>query len=172
MTSVALSASRPLGGGWTGRFAGGIILDGTLTPEAGEARTVDSGLMLGLGGDYPIGAARGSRPALDLSVALSASWATLEDELSNQEESYRALDLRLGLRATWQVSSALYPYAVSRLFGGPVNWDTKDGDLQGSDTHHYQLGGGLAAGLGPVGVFVEYVPLGEETLSAGLSWPL
>jgi hypothetical protein len=57
-----------------------------------------------------------------------------------------------------------------RAFGGPVFWRYQGVAVTGTDTHHYQLGAGLALGLGErVGLFAEGIPLGEQALSAGVS---
>jgi hypothetical protein len=57
---------------------------------------------------------------------------------------------------------------LARVFGGPVFWRYQGEAVTGSDTHHYQLGAGLALRLSKnFNAFVEGVPLGERALSLG-----
>ena len=61
------------------------------------------------------------------------------------------------------------PYAVGRLFGGPVFYKIDDVNRIGNDRYHFQLGAGGLIALGKrVDLFVEGVPLGEQALTGGI----
>jgi len=82
---------------------------------------------------------------------------------------YQALDLRLGGELGVELAEVLHPYALARVFGGPVFWHYQGAATTGSDTHHYQLGAGLGLRLSKsFNGFVEGVPLGERALSLGV----
>jgi hypothetical protein len=83
---------------------------------------------------------------------------------------YSAFDLRLGAVVGTTFFDRLSPYALGRVFGGPVYWRYQGAAVTGTDTHHYQLGAGLALMLARrLDIFAEAVPLGERSLSAGAS---
>ena len=70
-----------------------------------------------------------------------------------------------------QSPRVLSPYAVGRVFGGPVYWAYQGEDVTGTDTHHYQLGAGLTVvAFGRVNVFAEGVPIGERSFAAGTAF--
>ena len=82
--------------------------------------------------------------------------------------AYNAVDLRGGAVAATTLWSFLTPYLLARAFGGPVYWRYQGQSIAGTDTHHYQLGGGLAFLIrGRVDLFAEGIPLGERGLVAG-----
>jgi len=84
-------------------------------------------------------------------------------------ESYHALDLRLGAQFGVEVVRGVRPYAIARLFGGPIFWRYEGKAVTGTDTHHYQLGAGLAVRVAKaLNLFAEGVPLGEQALAVGL----
>jgi hypothetical protein len=82
--------------------------------------------------------------------------------------AYDAFDLRLGAllgTTVWQVFS---PYALARVFGGPIFWTLAGTAVQGTDVYHYQLGGGLLLRIASsLDVFVEGSALGEQAVSGG-----
>lgn len=80
------------------------------------------------------------------------------------DESYIALDVRAGLVAGWTLWERFTPYAVFRAFGGPVFY----AGAIGTDAYHVQLGVGAVLGLpGGFDLSVEFVPLGEQRITAG-----
>jgi hypothetical protein len=118
-----------------------------------------------LEGDTPVG--RGFVLASAV-VSFTASTTQLRDQ--GARTAYDALDLRAGLAFGFTWLRTLSAYAVVRAFGGPVFWSYAGQSQLGTDTHHYQVGGGLALlVLRRVDVFVEGVPLGEQAISAGAS---
>ena len=109
------------------------------------------------------------KPFLVLSGLVSAS--TARTHAPGQSESsvrYTALDLRVGLAFGVTFLDALSPYAVTRVFGGPIFWHYAGADVTGTDLYHVQLGAGLAYRIARrVDVFVEGIPLGERAISGG-----
>ncbi len=100
-------------------------------------------------------------------LSFSAARSHLGDEAS---VPYEAFDLRLGGELGFNVAKVLHPYAIARLFGGPVFWRYAGESVTGSDIHHYQIGAGLSITIaGRVGLFVEGIPLGEQSVSGGAS---
>lgn len=81
--------------------------------------------------------------------------------------TYVALDLRLTTTVGYTFFERLTPYAVGRLFGGPVFWRSQTG----TDLYHYQVGAGFVVGL-PFGfdLNAEVIPLGEQRVTAGLGY--
>jgi hypothetical protein len=144
---LALQASAGVG------FAGELRMD-DVSYEFGAGPTVAAGVVYTL---------LEGRPFVALSGVLSAAFARTR-AAGESAESYTALDLRAGLIAGTVLFDVLVPYAVVRVFGGPVFWQ---GDT-GTDVYHYQLGAGLT--LRPLeawSISLEGVPLGEQALSAG-----
>ena len=89
---------------------------------------------------------------------------------SGPSTNYSAFDLRLGAVAGTTFFGHLSPYALGRVFGGPVYWHYQGAAVTGSDTHHFQLGAGMALlVVRHLDVYVEAIPLGERALSTGAS---
>jgi len=86
---------------------------------------------------------------------------------------YQAFDLRLGGELGLEVARILRPYALARVFGGPVFWRYQGASVTGTDTHHFQLGAGVAVRASKaLNLFVEGVPLGERAISTGVALAL
>ena len=101
-------------------------------------------------------------------VSFTGSSTQLGD--SGPTTAYDALDFRVGAAAGRTWLRTISAYAVARLFGGPVFWSYHGEEVLGTDTHHYQLGGGLAVLVfRHVDLFAEGVPLGEQAVAAGVS---
>lgn len=143
----------------------GLTMDGALRLPEGNVH-FSPGPIASLGLDWR---AWQSGPWFALlTSSLSASFARTH-LAGSPAESYSAFDLRLGGQVGVELARLLQPYALARVFGGPVFWRWQGEDVTGTDTHHYQLGAGLALRLGARGnLFVEGVPLGERALSAGV----
>jgi hypothetical protein len=111
------------------------------------------------------------RPFVLLTSLLSASAAhTRAVDASNHSTPYEAFDLRLGALAGTTLFDVLSPYALARVFGGPVFWHYQGRARTGTDVYHYQFGAGLALLLARrIELFVEGVPLGERALSLGVA---
>jgi hypothetical protein len=87
--------------------------------------------------------------------------------------NYTALDLRLGAQFGVDLAQVLRPYALARIFGGPIFWHYNGEAVIGTDSHHYQLGAGLALRVSKAfNVFAEGVPLGERAVVVGVGLAL
>ncbi len=152
-------------------------LAGTASVELRLSRRVT--LSFGLGGVYagvfklPDSGVRSDLHGPVASVGLS--WLALEQRgrvpfvmldatlagsaLLTSARPVYALDLRGGVTAGWSFFGWLTPYAVARVFGGPVYYSSDTG----TDAYHFQLGLGVSLAL-PKGwdVLLEAVPLGEQ----------
>jgi hypothetical protein len=91
-------------------------------------------------------------------------------QVSDTSVPWRAGDGRIGLAAGKSFGRAR-PYAVARVFGGPVSWQFAGESIAGTDRHHYQAGAGLALDLpGHLDATVEAIPLGERALALGAGY--
>ncbi|HET8938074.1 MAG TPA: hypothetical protein VFN67_31740 [Polyangiales bacterium] len=108
-------------------------------------------------------------PFLALTAVLSTSTARTHHEMQ-EATRYTAFDLRLGAAFGATFFDALSPYALARVFGGPVFWRYEGKAVTGTDAYHFQVGAGLAWRIVErIDVFIEGVPLGERVLSGGAS---
>ncbi len=168
MTSLVGSVSRSLGPRRSARLMAGAILDGELQRGPRTPHNLNPGWLLAAGLDWRLRQPRGKSPALDMSASLGVLRTTTESEGLGEESSYFAADLRVGASLGWAPSAGTFAYLTGRVFGGPVNWELDGRDITGMDSHHYQLGVGGSARLGPVTGFAEWNGLGERSLSAGM----
>ena len=119
-----------------------------------------------LGADYRIFDKGRAFVMLTSSLSFSAARTRLGNAPS---VGYQALDLRLGSELGVELLHVFRPYALARVFGGPVFWRYQGAATTGSDTHHYQLGAGLGLRLSKsFNGFAEGVALGERALSLGV----
>jgi hypothetical protein len=117
-----------------------------------------------LDGETPLG-----RGFLVGTLDASFTFATTQQGDTGPSTYYSALDFRAGLAAGFTWLRSVSAYVVGRGFGGPVFWSDPEVEL-GTDTHHYQLGGGLAVLIARrVDLHAEGVPLGEQAVSGGVS---
>ena len=148
-----------------------------------EYRVSDRITLAGAAGAMILGQLGGAPTSPGVVGSLSLSWLLLEQgtwspflQFSGSvamsgmpviDEHYVALDFRAGLAAGWTFFDRLTPYAVVRAFGGPVFY----GAALGTDAYHVQLGAGLVVGL-PLGLDLsaEFIPLGEQRVTAGLGF--
>ncbi|HKP57355.1 MAG TPA: hypothetical protein VJV78_11575 [Polyangiales bacterium] len=137
----------------------------------GELRVDDAPYEFSAGPNVAAGVAytllEGQLPFVVLTGVFSAAFARTQ-AAGEDAQSYTALDLRVGLTAGVVLFDVLVPYAVVRVFGGPVFWHVDGESRTGTDVHHYQVGAGLM--LRPLewlSISFEGVPLGEQALAAG-----
>lgn len=103
-------------------------------------------------------------------LSFAAAQTHAPGELST---SYSALDLRLGAQFGIQLARRFRPYLVLRIFGGPIFWRYEGEAVMGTDTHHYQVGAGLAVRVSKAfNLFAEGVPLGERAVAVGVGLSL
>ena len=170
MQTVSLAASKQLNDKLSLRGGIGLIHDGTLNPENRLAQNVMPGGVIAVGLEYLQATGEGYTPSIDYSFFVSASSTKTEDPLTQKQTNYFSSDLRLGARASWNISYKYFPYLSARVFGGPVSWKMDNTEVMGSDIHHYQVALGTAVQFGSMGTFLELSPLGEQTASVGFSY--
>ncbi len=149
----------------------GVAVGGRLLAPDGP-HDFGPGTLVSLGGAYRFleGATPLGRGFVVGSALVSFTGASTQVGNTGPDTAYDALDFRAGVAAGFTWLRALSAYAVVRAFGGPVFWRYQGSFELGTDTHHYQVGGGLAVlVLRRVDLFAEGVPLGEQALSAGVS---
>jgi hypothetical protein len=160
--SVAIAAGRSLGS-WALRGVVGVVTQARL----GTTQSLGNGWLAGLAASRRLLPQAGARPDLGLSLALAVASRTLVGTQA-ESASLTSADVRAGLEAGWQLGP-VHVHALGRLFGGPVWW-ARPGQATdlGGDRTHFQLGAGLSGALGPVLLFAEGVPLGEQGVAVGL----
>ena len=147
----------------------GVAFGGSLSPPDGKYEFSPGPTAL-IGADFR--AYDDGRLFLLLTSALSFAAARTRSPLGD-ETGYQAFDLRLGGEFGVQVGKIFRPYAVARVFGGPVYWRYLGESITGTDTHHYQLGAGAGVRVSKtVNLFLEGVPLGERAVSFGVGLAL
>lgn len=138
----------------------GSVLSGTLTRNVGnpdESRlALERGLLAGLSASKRLLAHAATGIFVLGTLSLSAS------SVHTRAGTLRSFDLRVGV-AAGRSFGPITPYLLARAFGGPVF--VPDGPTIGDD-HHYVLGLGLSARLGPIDLGGEVAPLGERRLTA------
>jgi hypothetical protein len=110
------------------------------------------------------------RPFVLLSLSLAGSRAEAVSD-DGEPHGLSAFDARAGVMAGKTFGPAT-PYAVARVFGGPVSWTLGGEDVTGGDVHHYTVGAGASVRLARrVNLAVEGMALGERsaTVSAALA---
>ncbi len=141
-------------------FGGGALIGGTLFTDTAQYH-------LGPGGTASFGYShlllepKGAVPFVQLSGSLAVTHAP------TRVSTYTGVDVRAAVAAGWLLWSRFSPYATARVFGGPVTWFGQTG----GDAYHFQVGVGFVLGLpGGFDLVAECVPLGEQSLSAGLGF--
>jgi len=156
---------------WALEAGVGSIFGGRLSSGAPATEYEFSpGVLAAVGASWRVLDAEDARPfvALTGQLAFAAASTRPSGAPSSPSTGYQALDLRIGAVAGWPLWQTITPYALARVFGGPVYWQYQGTSVTGSDVHHYQLGAGLLARLGrQLDVFAEGIPLGEQGISAG-----
>jgi hypothetical protein len=149
---------------WSFEAGGGALLGGKLTlPDGTHSFSVGPAASVGASWRVVEG-----RPFLILTSLLSFNASRTTH--GGEHAAYDAFDLRLGAAFGTTLWNVLSPYALGRVFGGPVYWAYGGESVTGTDTHHFQLGGGIALLIARrVDLFVEGVPLGEQAVAGGIS---
>ena len=142
--------------------AGGIVF-GRLFDDGPEFH----GGFVGFGASFNVLDQKGAIPFVMLGASLSASMAAY----AGASSKFFAGDIRGSVTSGYTLGRRWTPYAVFRLFGGPVVLSQAGETTTGTDAYHFQLGAGLVVSL-PKGfdVSVELVPLGEQRISAGVGY--
>jgi hypothetical protein len=151
-------------------FAGAGSLIGGDVRVAGVDYTFQPGWLATAGLSWLAVTETPARPFVVLSGVASYAAASTQPMGGGASAPWRAGDVRLGA-AVGKSFGPVRPYAVARVFGGPVSWRIADTALTGSDRHHYQLGAGAAVQLpGHLDLSVEAAALGEQGLVVGAGY--
>jgi hypothetical protein len=161
--SAIASLSYQASPGWSVTGALGAILDG----EAGGV-DLEPGFLATVSTSWLAIYEAARRPFLLVSFSLGASRATaIADD--GVRTGLVAGDGRVAV-LIGKSFGPLVPAIGARAFGGPVSWRTGGRSVMGGDVHHYAVGASLSLRLGPVDLFGEAMPLGERSLSGGLTY--
>lgn len=146
----------------------GALVAGDLRQD-GVAYRAGAGPAAAVALTYRLVGDRASDAFVALTGQTTASTATTEG--GGERERLSAIDVRIGAVAGIPVAEVLRPFAVARVFGGPIFWRWHGESRTGTDAYHYQLGLGasVAPGAG-FDLFFESVLLGERGFSAGVGW--
>lgn len=151
---------------WALRAGAGMVVDGA-ADVGGERRTLGTGWLAeaAISRVFLTG-----QPVFLLGAfGLSASSASADGPAGKTR--FSAGDGRLTVTVGRTFFDRVSPYLSGTVFGGPIFYRTAGADLTGTDTRHWQLAAGLAAALPKrVDLFVEWAPLGERALSAGVGF--
>lgn len=160
-----------LADGWGIGASAGLVFDGYLRGPSAQY-DVQPGFVLAFRGSKTWIEDEAWWPFVATSVTVAAGWAGLTGEGGLADDGLLAFDLRAEVSVGKTLFGFWTPYVALRVFGAPLV--LLDGtDTAGSDPHHYQLAFGTQLAF-PSGVaaYVDWSPLGERSLSVGLSWPL
>jgi hypothetical protein len=165
-SSVTASVEYRVKDGLVLTATAGAVLRGAIS--GGISARVLPGPLAALTVAWRILGARPTEPLILLTGTLSfVSHPT--EVLFGPREQYTAFDLRAGLvvgKTFWDVFT---PYAVARLFGGPVYYRENGKAYVGTDMYHFQIGAGASVAIARrVDLFVEGIPLGERGVTAGM----
>lgn len=153
----------------------GAILGGRIDSDtrdgspagAGEG-TIDPGFLATLSGTWLARYETERGPFVMASLSLGVSTTTAESD-DGAPHRLTSGDARVGVMVG-KTYGRLTPYLVARGFGGPVLWTLDGESVSGGDVHHYTIGLGSSLRLpARLDGFLELMPLGERSASAGLS---
>lgn len=126
------------------------------------------GFFLGGGVAWSVIDQKGAIPFVMIGASVAASLAVPEH---GGDDAFYALDIRGSVTAGYTFAKRFTPYAVGRLFGGPVLLAERGKSYAGTDIYHFQLGVGFVVGLpGGFDLSAELIPLGEQRVSAGIGY--
>ncbi|UQA59115.1 hypothetical protein [Polyangium aurulentum] len=166
--SVLATFETRLSPKWTLQAGAGGFLWGSLR-VGGERHLFGPGWAVSASGTYRLRDGADGYPFVILSGSLSVAGARTRLEAPGAPEvPYYAGDIRIGAVAGKTFYDVLSPYALARVFGGPIFWRLGGESLAGTDRYHFQIGAGIVVAL-PMGLdaFAEIVPLGERAVSCG-----
>ena len=148
-------------------FGLGAILGGRIDPGSGE-RAVDPGFLATVAGSWLARYETEGGPFVMLSLSIGVSTTTARSD-DGAVHRLTAGDARAGVMVG-KSFGRLVPYAAVRGFGGPVVWNIGGRSVGGGDVHHYTIGAGASVRLpARLDAFLELMPLGERSASAGLT---
>jgi hypothetical protein len=156
----------------TFQLAAGGTLGGRLESPVGN-QDFSSGVAAAVGASYRVVSTPRIFTVLTGNLSYSRESTTLAGMNGTPDVTarYQAVDVRVGALVGTTLWKVLSPYAVGRVFGGPVLWTYQGSSVTGTDAHHYQLGAGATLLVARrFSLFAEGVPLGERSASAGTAF--
>jgi hypothetical protein len=149
--------------------SGGALLGGTVRADGVEYQ-LRPGWLASAGVAWLALSETARRPFVSASAMVGYLAAHTRLDAVSAEVPWSAGDVRVGVTVGKSLGPAR-PYLVGRAFGGPVNWRVAGQSITGNDSHHYQIGAGVAFSLPAYFDFsIEAAPLGEQGLAAGLGY--
>jgi hypothetical protein len=152
---------------WTFEAGAGALLFGELVRD-GVSYELRPGVLALLGASWRVLDVSGARPfvLLQNQLAFVAASTRAPGEPAPPSVDYTAFDLRLGALVGWTFKGVVSPYALARVFGGPIFWQYQGDDVTGTDVYHYQLGAGLVVKFARhFDLSLEGIALGEQGFS-------
>ncbi len=165
--SVSGSLEYRLNSRWTLAGAVGASLNGTLDLGS-ESHTLDPGWLAVVSASRSLDDMAPYFVIMGMSLGVSSVPTT--SPLGVRNGQLTAGDARFNITVGRLFLDAVAPYALLRVFGGPIIWERDDQPLVGgTDRYHVQAGLGLllASTTGLDG-FIEFAPVGERAITAGL----
>ncbi len=154
------------------QLAAGGTLGGRLQTPAGT-QDFSSGVTAAVGASWRVIDTPRPFVVLTGNLSFSRERTTLNgtNGMPDVSASYSAFDLRLGALVGTTLWKVLSPYAVGRVFGGPIYWTYQGDSVTGTDAHHYQLGAGATLVVARrFNVFAEGIPVGERSAAVGTAF--
>jgi len=166
-TMVNATLGRRLSDRWGLNLSAGALVAGTVETDISR-EDFGPGFAAAVSGSYLAVLENSSQPFFLLGVSLGGMSARAK-LFDGRRPRWTAFDLRISGMVGKSIGEHFVPYAAVRLFGGPVMWKIAGEEVTGGDVHKYTLGGGLTARIPSAGfdLFVEGMPIGEQTLSGG-----
>lgn len=151
-------------------ISGGLIGGGDFE-GAGRRYTVGTGWLAAATGAYRLlGGGDGQLFAVT-TLTMGFSRTHVEHAGSGEDEALSASDLRLGAELGVTLFERLRPFALARVFGGPVQFRREGVERTGGDRHHYALGFGVGADASAgIDFRFEGALLGERAFVWSASW--
>lgn len=169
-SSYVLSLGRRLGDRTSVSLSGGLIGGGDF--EGGGRRyAVGTGWLAAATGAYRL--LGGGDGQLFAVTTLTMGWSRtlVEHGPSGENEALSASDLRLGTELGVTLFERLRPFALARVFGGPVQFRRAGEERVGADRHHYAIGFGAGTDAGGgLDLRFEGALLGERAFVWSASW--
>ena len=157
-----LSFGRRLGDRTSLVFSGGLVGGGDFEGE-GRRYRVGTGWLASATGAYRLLGGDDGELFAVTTLSMGFSRTHVEHEPSGEDEALSASDVRLGLELGVTLFERLRPFALARVFGGPVEFRRNGEDRLGGDRHHYSVGFGVGTDAsGGVDLRFESALLGER----------
>ncbi len=166
-SSVSATVGYQLSTRWGVVGSLGGILGGTVTTDV--EGDIGTGITGSISGTYLAMYEGEKKPFILGSLTFGSSRTSVVSD-DTMEHTWQAFDLRAGCMVGKTFAERFVPFASARVFGGPVLWTLGGEDVIGSDIYKYTLGAGFTYRIpGTFSIFVEALPVGEQSASLGAS---